>query len=70
MAEQAEKIVRVMCPALRCRRILAVPESARGKTVRCKGCGMSVRIPPKPGAASTNKTPEEAMDAEGKPMEA
>ncbi len=47
--------IRVMCPNLTCRKILAVPASARGKTVRCRGCGTNIRIPvkdqpAKPGA--------------------
>ncbi len=37
--------VRIMCPSLTCRTVLAVPESARGKTVRCKACGVTVLIP-------------------------
>ncbi|MFN0132567.1 MAG: hypothetical protein ACKVW3_08575 [Phycisphaerales bacterium] len=37
--------MRVMCPNLVCRKILAVPVSARGKTVRCRGCGTNIRIP-------------------------
>lgn len=52
----SEDAIRVMCPNLTCRKILAVPSSARGKTVRCKGCATNIRIPvkevlPKPGAA-------------------
>ncbi len=46
--------MRVMCPNLTCRKILAVPTSARGKTVRCRGCSTNIRIPKKdhgPGAA-------------------
>jgi hypothetical protein len=50
--------IRVMCPNLVCRKILAVPTAARGKTVRCRGCGTNIRIPaelassaPKPAAA-------------------
>lgn len=39
--------LRIMCPTLACRKILAVPEKARGKTVRCKYCNASIRIPPK-----------------------
>lgn len=41
---QAETI-RIMCPNLTCRKILAVPTSARGKTVRCKGCQTNIRVP-------------------------
>ena len=45
-------IIRMMCPNLKCRRILSVPAAARGRTVRCRGCGVNVRVPeavqPKP----------------------
>lgn len=34
-----------MCPNLACRRILAVPITARGKVVKCSGCGKNVRVP-------------------------
>jgi hypothetical protein len=34
-----------MCPNLSCKRVLAVPAHARGKLVRCKGCGVNIRIP-------------------------
>ncbi len=37
--------LRIMCPNLTCRKILAVPASARGKTVRCRGCGTNIRVP-------------------------
>lgn len=39
--------VRIMCPNLRCRAVLAVPEAARGRMVRCKQCGTSIKIPDK-----------------------
>jgi ribosomal protein S27E len=35
----------IMCPNLACRKVLAVPESARGKTVRCRNCTTTIRIP-------------------------
>lgn len=47
--------VRIMCPNLTCRKILAVPEIARGKTVRCKNCGTCIRIPDKPKAGPGTK---------------
>ena len=55
--------IRVMCPNLACQRILAVPSHARGKLVRCRACGMTIRIPPaKPtevqGAAAEATTDE------------
>ena len=41
------KTIRIMCPNLGCQRILTVPGHARGKLVRCRSCGMTVRIPAK-----------------------
>ncbi|MEZ6244108.1 MAG: hypothetical protein R3B57_13820 [Phycisphaerales bacterium] len=40
-----EASVRIMCPNLTCRKVLAVPASARGKTVRCRNCGTTIRVP-------------------------
>lgn len=37
--------LRIMCPSLTCRKILAVPVSSRGKTVKCKSCGGMIRVP-------------------------
>lgn len=37
--------VRIMCPKLTCRRVLAVPQSARGKVVRCRTCGTNIKVP-------------------------
>ena len=37
--------VRIMCPSLTCRKVLAVPTSCRGKTVRCRVCGTNIRVP-------------------------
>lgn len=44
--------VRILCPNLTCKKVLSVPESCRGKTVRCKNCGTNIRIP---SAANTTK---------------
>ena len=57
-----EKILRIMCPSLQCRRVLAVPESARGRTVKCKNCGTTVRIPVK---ANTEKPVRNEGENEG-----
>jgi hypothetical protein len=44
-----EQNVRIMCPNLTCRKVLAVPPACRGKTVRCRNCGTNIRVPgPKP----------------------
>lgn len=57
--------LRIKCPRLTCRKILAVPMSSRGKNVRCKNCGATIRVPQlagpgvaPPGAASAQKKPE------------
>ena len=49
--------LKIMCPKLTCRKILAVPEIARGKTVRCKSCGTTIKVPAKQTepASGTNK---------------
>jgi hypothetical protein len=41
----AESVIRIMCPNIACKRVLAVPTHARGKLVRCKSCGINIRIP-------------------------
>lgn len=47
----ADDTVRIMCPNLLCRKILAVPKTARGKTVRCRRCQTNIRVPaPVPAA--------------------
>lgn len=43
----SQRNIRVMCPNLTCRKVLAVPVSARGRTVRCRSCGTNIRIPDK-----------------------
>jgi len=53
--------IRIMCPKLTCRRILAVPPEARGRTVRCKGCGTNIKIPQKMRA---EPPPESAEDGD------
>ena len=35
----------LICPNLRCRKILKVPEEARGKVVRCQHCETMLRVP-------------------------
>ncbi|MCH8269727.1 MAG: hypothetical protein IH985_00755 [Planctomycetes bacterium] len=57
--------IRIMCPNLTCRKVLAVPVSARGKTVRCRGCGISIRIP-EPAASPEPGESEDSQDEESK----
>jgi len=37
--------VRIMCPNLNCGKVLAVPTAARGKVVRCRHCGTTIKVP-------------------------
>lgn len=41
--------VRMLCPNLRCRAVLAVPGVARGQVVRCRKCGTRVKVPANAG---------------------
>lgn len=61
----SQSVIRIMCPNLACKRVLAVPTHARGKLVRCRSCGINIRIPqPKqvetPAAADPAKAPVQA----------
>ncbi|HNB59885.1 MAG TPA: hypothetical protein PK308_06195 [Phycisphaerales bacterium] len=67
----AAEHIRIMCPSLTCRKILAVPVTSRGKNVRCKNCGATIRVPdnrgggkpadaPAPGAAAQPNAPKAA----------
>ena len=56
MAAENDASIRIMCPNLACRKVLAVPSTARGKTVRCRACGTAIRIPgSQPTANSQDK---------------
>ena len=35
----------LICPNLRCRKILSVPETVRGKLVKCQYCQTMFRVP-------------------------
>lgn len=37
--------VQLICPNLRCRKFLAVPDDVRGKLVRCQHCQTMFRVP-------------------------
>ncbi len=50
--------VRIMCPNLTCRKVLAVPTAARGKLVRCKNCGTNIKVPDR-NASSPSESPSE-----------
>lgn len=44
--------VTLLCPNLKCRTVLQVPEMVRGKHVRCSHCGATLLVP----AAKSSKT--------------
>jgi hypothetical protein len=54
----AKDTIRLICPNLKCRRVLAVPVTARGKTIRCGSCGTSISVP-----ASAQGSPNQGQDA-------
>jgi hypothetical protein len=37
--------VQLICPNLRCRKILSVPDDVRGKLVKCQHCRTMFRVP-------------------------
>jgi hypothetical protein len=37
--------VQLICPNLRCRKLLSVPDDVRGKLVRCQHCQTQFRVP-------------------------
>jgi hypothetical protein len=37
--------VQMLCPNLRCRKFLAVPDDVRGKLVKCQHCQTLFRVP-------------------------
>jgi len=41
----AESAIRIMCPNLRCKAVLAVPAEARGRMVRCRACSANIKVP-------------------------
>lgn len=58
----SQSTIRIMCPNLVCRRVLAVPDTARGRVVRCRGCGSTIKVPNKaaPKPPPTAERPEGA----------
>ncbi|MFT5423036.1 MAG: RNase P subunit RPR2 [Phycisphaerales bacterium] len=55
--------IRMMCPNLTCRKVLAVPGTARGKTVRCRNCGTNIRVPAEQSKPGDQGAPPPAAQA-------
>jgi hypothetical protein len=53
--------VQLICPNLRCRKFLSVPDDVRGKLVKCQHCQTAFRVPepgikkPDPATAGAHK---------------
>lgn len=60
--------VTLFCPNLKCRSILQVPESTRGKKVRCGQCSTTFFVPAS-GAAVTPSAGQASADTKTKPKE-
>ena len=56
------EVVRIICPNLKCRTILSVPGSARGKSVRCRSCGTRVSVPNVKSMQPKAVKPEDAAE--------
>ena len=51
----ADRVIRILCPNLICRRVLSVAEKSRGKVVCCRRCGTHVRVP-RPGESGAENS--------------
>jgi hypothetical protein len=55
-AELIRMPIQMLCPNLRCRKFLVVPDDVRGKLVKCQHCQTNFRVPdasrPKPQPAA------------------
>ena len=45
--------VQLICPNLRCRKFLTVPDEVRGKLVKCQSCQTLFRVPESPKKPAT-----------------
>jgi hypothetical protein len=57
--------VQLICPNLRCRKFLSVPDDVRGKLVKCQHCQTAFRVPepsrkPEPAAVGAGAAPAAA----------
>ena len=52
--------ITLICPNLRCRSILQVPDTTRGRKVRCGNCGKDFLVPENPARPARNTPTEPA----------
>ena len=55
--------VQLICPNLRCRKFLSVPDEVRGKLVKCQHCQTAFRVP----EPAKKQEPAAAVAAAGAP---
>jgi len=48
--------VQLICPNLRCRKFLSVPDDVRGKLVKCQHCQCTFRVPESKFKSTTSTT--------------
>ena len=63
MRDGVQMTVTIICPNLRCRSVLQVPASVRGKKVRCERCGKNLIVPMR----VSKKPPQAAPGQAGAP---
>ena len=59
----AKDVIQIMCPNLRCQRVLAVQGATRGLVIRCRGCSTRIRVP---GVRDADITRNQLTDAKAK----
>ncbi len=47
----------IICPNLRCRKVLFVPDEVRGKQVKCQHCQTLLRVPEERKVAAAGPVP-------------
>jgi hypothetical protein len=55
--------ITLICPNLRCRSVLQVPDSVRGRPVRCSRCGRNFIVPEAVGASQPKPGPNASPDS-------
>jgi len=58
----SQSTIKLKCPNLPCRTVLAVPASARGKKVKCRACGTTIRVPTGRSTATASEAAQPAQE--------
>jgi LSD1 subclass zinc finger protein len=43
--DETSMAIQLICPSLKCRKLLTVPDDVRGKMVKCQYCQTTFRVP-------------------------